>query len=115
MQTFKDLLQIIIAIISITVSMYALFRFLSAPHTSIDKRVSDLEKDVADIKQSLKEGNDKFRMQEKQNAVFKAVMLSFVDFEIAYCINTGYTETEDLKNAKRILQEYLAGKEHEEK
>ena len=67
------------------------------------------------IRNLLKEGNDKFRMQEKQNAVFKAVMLSFVDFEIAYCINTGYTETEDLKNAKRILQEYLAGKEHEEK
>lgn len=113
----KDILQIIIAGISITVSMYALYKFLNGPHTTIEKRVSDLEKDVGDIKQSLKEGNDKFRKQEKQSSMFIAVMLSFVDFEIAYCHNTGYKDNEDLLKAKRILQNYLAGQEgyeHEE-
>ena len=37
-------------------------------------------------------------------------MLSFVDFEIAYCHNTGYKDNEDLIKAKRLLQQYLAGR-----
>ena len=107
----KDILQVIIAVISITVSMYALYRFLSGPHNTIEKRISDLEKDVSDIKTSLHEGNDRFRKQEKQNHMFIAVMLAFVDFEIAYCHNTGYKDNDDLVKAKRILQKYLAGQE----
>lgn len=69
----------------------------------------NLEKDVDDIKQSLKEGNDKFRAQDKLNATFKAVNLAFIDFEIAYCQATGYKDTADLKKAKRIMQKCLAG------
>lgn len=107
----KDILQLVISIISICVSMYALYRFLSKPHNTLETRVMSLEKDVDDIKQSLKEGNDKFRNQAKLNAVFKAVNLSFIDFEIAYCSNTGYKDTADLKKAKRILQNCLSGYE----
>ena len=113
----KDILQIIIAGISITVSMYALYKFLNGPHRTIEKRVSDLEKDVNDIKASLKEGNDRFRRQEKLNSMFIAIMLAFVDFEIAYCHNTGYKDNADLLKAKRLLQKYLTGQEnydHEE-
>lgn len=107
----KDILQLVISIISIIVSMYALYRFLSKPHNTLETRVFNLEKDVGDIKQSLKEGNDKFREQAKLNAVFKAVNLAFIDFEIAFCQNTGYKDIADLKKAKRILQNSLAGYE----
>ena len=109
-QAVKDILQIVIAVISITVSMYALYKFLSGPHATIEKRVAALEKDVKDIKTSLKEGNDRFRRQDKQNHIFIAVMLAFVDFEIAYCHNSGYKDNEDLLKAKRLLQQYLAGR-----
>ena len=70
--------------------------------------MGNLEKDVDDIKQSLKEGNDKFRAQDKLNATFKAVNLAFIDFEIAYCLATGYKDIADLKKAKRIMQKCLA-------
>lgn len=110
-QGLKDILQLAISVISICVSMYALYRFLSRPHNSLEARVFAIEKDVADIKQSLKEGNDKFREQAKLNAVFKAVNLAFIDFEIAFCSNTGYKDIGDLKKAKRILQNSLAGYE----
>lgn len=110
-QEIKDILQLVISVISITVSMFALYKFLSKPHNSLEARVSHLEKDVSDIKTSLREGNDKFREQAKLNAVFKAVNLAFIDFEISYCQNTGYKDTADLKKAKRILQNCLAGYE----
>lgn len=110
-QVIKDILQLIISVISICVSMFALYKFLSKPHNSLEARISHLEKDVSDIKTSLREGNDKFRNQAKLNAVFKAVNLSFIDFEIAYCSNTGYKDTADLKKAKRILQNCLSGYE----
>lgn len=110
-QEVKDILQLVISVISICVSMFALYKFLSKPHNSLEARVSHLEKDVADIKTSLREGNDKFREQAKLNAVFKAVNLAFIDFEIAFCQNTGYKDIADLKKAKRILQNCLAGYE----
>lgn len=110
-QEIKDILQLVISVISICVSMFALYKFLSKPHNSLEARVSHLEKDVSDIKTSLREGNDKFRDQAKLNSVFKAVNLAFIDFEIAYCLNTGYKDISDLKKAKRILQNSLAGYE----
>lgn len=110
-QEIKDLMQLAISAISICVSMYALYRFLSRPHNSLESRITVLEKEVKDMKTSLREGNDKFRDQAKLNAVFKAVNLSFIDFEIAYCSNTGYKDTSDLKKAKRILQNCLSGYE----
>ena len=76
-----------------------------------------VSQDVNDIKTSLKEGNDRFRRQEKLNSMFIAIMLAFVDFEIAYCHNTGYKDNADLLKAKRLLQKYLTGQEnydHEE-
>lgn len=109
MDFIKDLLTIILSIISLCASCYACYKFLSKPHDSLEGRVKNLEKDVGDIKQSLKEGNDKFRAQDKLNATFKAVNLAFIDFEIAYCQATGYKDTADLKKAKRIMQKCLAG------
>ena len=110
-QEIKDILQLVISVISICVSLFALYKFLSKPHNSLEARVSHLEKDVSDIKTSLREGNGKFRDQAKLNSVFKAVNLAFIDFEIAFCQNTGYKDISDLKKAKRILQNCLAGYE----
>ena len=110
-QEIKDILQLVISVISICVSMFALYKFLSKPHNSLEARVSHLEKDVSDIKTRLREGNDKFRDQAKLNSVCKAVTLAFIDFEIAFCQNTGYKDISDLKKAKRILQNCLAGYE----
>ena len=84
-QEIKDILQLVISVISICVSMYALYRFLSRPHNSLESRIAALEKDVKDIKTSLREGNDKFRDQAKLNAVFKGVIKYF-----RYIIIQGY-------------------------
>jgi hypothetical protein len=85
------------------------------PFNDLKRRVDGHDIEIGDIKQALKLGNDRFREQEDTNATFKSVMLSFVNFEIAYCLHTNYPHTEELMDAKRELEQYLTGNNHEKK
>jgi hypothetical protein len=85
------------------------------PFNDLKRRVDGHDIEIGDIKQALKLGNDRFREQEETNATFKSVMLSFVNFEIAYCLHTNYPHTEELMDAKRELEQYLTGNNHEKK
>lgn len=120
-QDISSALGLVLQLCNIIIIGYGLFRFLNKPHDTLEekheelvKRVDKQENRIEDIEESLLKGNDKFRSQEETNASFKSVMLSFVNFEIAYCIHTGYEHTEDLMNAKHELESYLAGKKHHE-
>jgi hypothetical protein len=85
------------------------------PFNNLKARVDAHDVEINDIKAALKLGNDRFREQEETNATFKSVMLSFVNFEIAYCLHTDYPHTEELMDAKRELEQYLTGNNHEKK
>ena len=118
----KDILSIVISCATIITLFYTLYKFSRKPHDSLEQRHDELEKKVEkhdlrldDIEESLLKGNDRFREQEETNATFKSVMLAFVNFEIAYCRNTGYEDNQDLLDAKTELSEYLTGKKHHEK
>jgi len=109
------ILQLVLAFGNICILGYALFKFLNKPHDTLETKVNVMDEELKEIKQSLRLGNDRFREheekfkeQEETNATFKSVMLAFVDFEIAYCLHTNYEFTEDLKKAKKELQDYLA-------
>ena len=122
LQDFSEILKVALQIANVVIIGYALYKFLNRPHNSLEekhealvKRVDEHDLKIKEVEESLHQGNDKFREQEETNASFKSVMLSFVNFEIAYCIHTGYEHTEDLMNAKRELENYLAGKKHHEK
>lgn len=112
----KDILQVLLQFANIIIIGYGLYKFLNKPHDTLETKHEDLKKRVdehdvkiKDIEDSLHQGNDKFREQKKANATFKSVMLSFIHFEIAYCIHNGYEHTEDLMEAKKELEDYLAG------
>lgn len=110
MSTLLIILQIILAVFNILILLYAFRTFLLKPRTSLESRVTTLEVKVADVSQSLLQGNDRFREQKSMNEVLVSCMLAFIDFEISYCQSSGYTNSEDLIKAKNILQGYLAGK-----
>lgn len=110
MSTLLIILQIILAAFNILILLYAFRTFLLKPRTSLESRVTTLEVKVADVSQSLLQGNDRFREQKSMNEVLVSCMLAFIDFEISYCQSSGYTNSEDLIKAKNILQGYLAGK-----
>lgn len=108
------LLGLVLTVLNIVDKRNAMQKQAEQPFNDLKKRVDGHDVEIGDIKQALKLGNDRFREQEETNATFKSVMLSFVNYEIAYCLHTGYEHTEDLMEAKRELESYLAGKKHRE-
>ena len=121
-QDISSALGLILQLANIVIIGYGLYKFINKPHDTLEEKHEELVKRVDkqdirldDIEESLLKGNDKFRSQEETNATFKSVMLSFINFEIAYCIHTGYDNNEDLINAKRELENYLSGKRYHEK
>lgn len=122
LNAFSELLKIILQVANIIVLGYALYKFLNKPHSTLEekhdaleKRVDEHDVKIKEVENSLRQGNDKFRKQEETNATFKSVMLSFINFELAYCSNTGYEDNKDLLDAKKELSEYLTGKKHDDR
>ena len=119
--TIKDLLtllQTFTTLGTLCVMLYTFKKFLNQPRDTLEKRLTSLELEVKETKQSLLQGNDRFRDHEEQfkkqrrtNASFKTIMLAFVNFEIAYCMHTDYKYTDELLKAKSELEKYLTDKE----
>ena len=109
-QTILPYLQLFMNIGTICVMVYTLVKFLGKPHTNLETRVTACEIELKDIKQSLLQGNDRFREQETTNEVMQTCMLALIDFELSYCITTHYDNTEDLTRAKDVLRKHLARK-----
>ena len=113
MPAIQDILQLFLTICNSCVMIYIFIKFINRPRTDLEQRVTILEVKQKEMEQSLKDGNDRFRHQDQTNATFKSVMLSFINFEIAYCMHTGYEHNQDLLNAKKELEEYLTGNRHD--
>lgn len=110
-------LKVILQVAQVVALVYAGYKFTRKPHETLEGRVEALEKKVEDqdfeireVKDSLKAGNDHFRDQGKTNEVIQTCMLALVDFELSFCIHSGYDDTKDLERAKDILREHLARK-----
>ena len=119
---FSDGLKLFIQIAQVVALIYAGYKFTKKPHDSLEEKQSTLEKHVVEqdlkikeMQKSLDASHEKHRQQDETNATFKSVMLAFVNFEIAYCRNTGYKDNQDLLDAKKELSEYLTGRKHYEK
>lgn len=95
---------------------YGLYKFTRKPHDTLSDEVTKIKEadakrdvEIEEIKKSLDASHNKHRDQDKTNKVFKKVFILLANFEVAYCQETGYSHIEDLKEAKRELEEYLAG------
>ena len=80
------------------------------PIQDLKKKVEELEERLDRAEEELSRYRDMFNDQEETNVTFRSVMLSFVNFEIAYCLHTGFEHTEELIRAKDELEKYLAGR-----
>ncbi len=103
-------MQIFISFANICILLYALYKFLNKPHDTLEQRVISIETEVKDIKESLHQGNDRFRSQEETNEVLIHSVLALIEFEIQYCLTEHKEMSKDLEKAKEDLHSYLARK-----
>lgn len=113
----KDITGLVLQCLNLLIIAYGGYKFLNRPHDTLADEVKSIkEKQVAqeveikEVKKSIDASFEKHREQEKTNAVFKRVFMLLANFEVAFCMQTGYEHTEDLVKAKDELDEYLAGK-----
>lgn len=102
------ILQVVLTTANILIVGYTFVKFLGKPHDSLEQRVSVLESDMAETKRRLEKGDRRFDDLDEKYETFMTSMLAFLDFEIAYCINTHYEHTEDLVEARKALRKLHA-------
>ena len=100
--------QLVLTFGNICVLAYALFKFLNRPHDTLEDRVNAHDVEIADIKKSLLQGNDRFREQDDTNEVLIHSVLALIEFEIAYCLTEHKEPSKDLERAKEDLHAYLS-------
>ena len=114
--TVLPIFQLILTFGNICVLAYALFKFLNKPHDSLADEVKKLKEEITKLnltiekmQQSLDVSHNKHREQDRTNKAFKRVFILLANFEVRYCQETGFEHTDDLIQAKKELDEYLAG------
>lgn len=103
-------LQTILAIGNICIIGYGFYKFLGKPHSTLENRVVALETEVREIKQNTGNGDKQIAVNKEAMAVMQRCLLALIEFEINFCLSSGYTDTHDLEEAKRELHSYLAKK-----
>jgi len=118
LEGMSDVLKVGLQLAQVIALIYAGYKFTRKPHdtlaekhTELEKRVDGHDLKIKEVEESLKQGNDRFREQNteirKLKTTFKSVVLAFINFEIAYCMDTKYEHTEELIKAKEALEKYL--------
>lgn len=116
-QTISSGMSLFLQFANIIIIGYGLFRFLKKPHdtmeekhTALEKRVDAHDLEIAEIKKSLLQGNDRFRDQDDTNEVLIRSVLALVEFEMQYCLTEKKPMSNGLEKAKENLDNYLAKK-----
>ena len=107
MQSFAQVMQLLVSTGTLIGMLVALKKFLSAPTINKDKRLLELEIKVKEIEDSLKQGNDKFRVLYETTEISQSCILALIDFEIQYCITNGVEVTDELKESRKKLHEFV--------
>lgn len=78
------------------------------PFTELVTKVDELVDKVKVLEVALLNSNKRLDKQDETNEVLQTCVLVLVDYELGYCIRTGYDDTEDLMKAKSKLRDHLA-------
>ena len=102
------IMQLLLSFCNICIIGYAFIRFVGKPHNDLSTKVTNLEYEVKEIKNSLMQGNDRFRNQDTTNEVIIRTVIALIDFEVHYCETEQKPISKSLERAKEELHEYFA-------
>lgn len=104
-------LQLAVAMGTFAGMLYALKKFTSAPHDTLEKRVSALEVRVDKQETSLNESHNRHRDEKKIDSLIITSLIALIEFEADYCVHHGGEEISDgLNEARKKLYAFLAEK-----
>ena len=99
--------------------LFAAYKFTKKPQESMSERLNALEEKVdkletevdlrqKDFEQQLRQGNDKFRSINKILEVLLTCTLALINFEVHYCESEHKDISEDLEDARKVLNKVLS-------
>lgn len=99
--------------------LFAAYKFTKKPQESMSERIDALEEKVEkletevdlrqkDFEQQLRQGNDKFRSINKILEVLLTCTLALINFEVHYCESEHKDISEDLEDARKVLNKVLS-------
>ena len=114
-QEALTIIQLCVGLGNFGIMLYALSKFIKKPHDKLIDRIVSLEVQVDELKDSLKQGNDRFREHTKRfekqydtNEVLIRSVLALIEFEMQYCIEEKKTLSNGLTEAKKDLDKFLS-------
>lgn len=109
-QNLSEWMGLFLQFANIMIILWAFKNFLRKPQDTLEERVNAHEVEIKEIKQSLLQGNDRFRVQDDTNEVLIKSVLALVEFEMQYCLTEKKPMSNGLEKAKASLDDYLAKK-----
>lgn len=118
-KTITEYSDLILKLANVLMLGFMFWKFMRKPHESLDNRLKAIEKKVEDLEsevnlrhkdfeQQLRQGNDKFRAIEKFIEVLLTCCLALINFEVHYCETEHKEISEDLEDARKVLNKCLS-------
>ena len=108
MQNISDYMDLILRAANIVIICYGFYKFLGKPHSTLEQRVAENEKEIAAIKVSLKQGNHRFNVLIKGLEIIMRAIVALIEFEQNYCMSEHKEFSDELKTSKKELNSYLS-------
>lgn len=110
LKTTLTILQIVLAFANVVIIGYALLKFLKRPQTTLEDRMTKIEKRVEDLEDKERVRDEKVTKVSRTNEVLIHSVLALIEFEMQYCLIEHKEMSKSLEKAKEDLQTFLAKK-----
>lgn len=118
-QTITQYSDLLLKLANVIMLGFMFYKFTRKPHENLESRITALEKKMdeletkselrhKDLEQQLRQGNDKFRSIEKILEVLLTCSLALINFEVHYCETEHKEISEDLEDARKVLNKCLS-------
>lgn len=118
-QTITQYSDLLLKLANVLMLGFMFWKFTRKPHENLENRITTLEKKMdeletkseiryKDFEQQLRKGNDKFRSIEKILEVLLTCSLALINFEVHYCETEHKEISEDLEDARKVLNKCLS-------
>lgn len=109
-QIFISICSLVTSIAAVCTIVYGFGKFLAKPYDTLEQRVTVLEVKQQEMEREKNKLDVRCKEQDETNEVLIRSTLALIEYEIQSCLTENKPMSDDLKQAKKDLQNYLAKK-----